>query len=26
VGNWLITHIKIVDLKMAEVIKANGAV
>jgi methyl-accepting chemotaxis protein len=26
VGNWLITHIKIMDLKMAEVIKANGAV
>ncbi|MDR2662560.1 MAG: bacteriohemerythrin [Treponema sp.] len=26
VGNWLITHIKIVDLKMAEFIKAKGAV
>jgi hemerythrin-like metal-binding protein len=26
VGGWLITHVKAVDLKMAAIIKANGAV
>ncbi|MDR2314531.1 MAG: bacteriohemerythrin [Spirochaetaceae bacterium] len=25
VGGWLITHVKVVDLKMAEIIKARGA-
>ncbi|MDR1506769.1 MAG: bacteriohemerythrin [Treponema sp.] len=25
VGGWLVTHVKVVDLKMAEIIKANGA-
>jgi hemerythrin len=26
VGGWLVTHVKVVDLKMAAVIRANGAV
>ncbi|MDR2210802.1 MAG: bacteriohemerythrin [Spirochaetaceae bacterium] len=25
VGGWLVTHVKVVDLKMAEIIKAHGA-
>jgi methyl-accepting chemotaxis protein len=25
VGGWLVTHVKVVDLKMAAIIKANGA-
>jgi hypothetical protein len=25
VGGWLVTHVKVVDLKMAAVIRENGA-
>jgi hemerythrin-like metal-binding protein len=25
VGDWLVTHVKVVDIKMAQILKANGA-